>query len=180
MVCDRCIMVVKQILDKQHLKILTVNLGEAEVENLLNEEQLSALGTELLAVGFELLDDRKRKLIERVKTLIIEKIHHVDDVLRKKKFSVFLQEQLAIEYSYLSTLFSQIEGITIEQFIILQRIERTKELLEYNELTLSEIAYKLDYSSVQHLSTQFKKITGLTPSHFKTIKRQKRKSLDRL
>jgi len=180
MVCDRCIMVVRQILDKQHLSTLAVNLGEAEVEGILDQEQLKRLEVELLAVGFELLDDRKRRLIERVKTVIIEKIHNVGDMLRKEKFSVFLQEQLAIDYSYLSTLFSQTEGITIEQFIILQRIERAKELLVYNELTLSEIAYKLDYSSVQHLSTQFKKVTGLTPSHFKTIKKQKRKSLDSL
>ena len=132
----------------------------------------------LSEVGFELLDDRRHKLVEKVKSLLIERLY--GDVSMKVNFSTFLQQELTIDYNYLSNLFSQTEGVTIEQFIIMQRIERAKELLVYDELTLSEIAYKLDYSSVQHLSTQFKKITGLTPSHFKSIKEKKRKPIDNL
>lgn len=180
MVCNRCVMVVRQILEELNIRPLSVILGEVELEKELDKAQFQSLKERLIAVGFELLDDKKHKLVERAKTLLIERIHYVDEVNMKVNFSVFLQQELAIDYNYLSTLFSQTEGVTIEQFIILQRIERAKELLVYNELTLSEIAYKLGYSSVQHLSMQFKKITGLTPSHFKQIKERKRKPLDNL
>ncbi|WP_134088157.1 AraC family transcriptional regulator [Olivibacter sp. XZL3] len=180
MVCNRCLMVVRQILEELNIQPLSVCLGEVELDKELDKVQFQSLKDRLIAVGFELLDDKKHKLVERAKTLLIERIHHVDEVNMKVNFSVFLQQELAIDYNYLSTLFSQTEGVTIEQFIILQRIERAKELLVYNELTLSEIAYKLGYSSVQHLSMQFKKITGLTPSHFKQVKERKRKPLDNL
>jgi len=180
MVCNRCILVVKQLLDQLEIQYSSVLLGEINTYNQLSGNKLKSLGETLQQVGFELLDDRKHQLIEKAKTLLIEKIHHADSTDRKTNFSTFLQDQLSIDYNYLSSLFSQTEGFTIEQFVILQRVERAKELLVYNELTLSEIAYKLGYSSVQHLSTQFKKVTGLTPSHFKTIKEQKRKPLDSL
>ncbi|MEH6308360.1 AraC family transcriptional regulator [Olivibacter sp. CPCC 100613] len=180
MVCNRCVIVVKQIFENMNLCVSSVSLGEVELEKQLSKEQFQILEDRLTAVGFELLDNKRHKLIEKVKTVLIERIHNVNEINMKVNFSSFLQEQLAIDYNYLSTLFSQTEGLTIEQFIILQRIERAKELLVYNELTLSEIAYKLGYSSVQHLSTQFKKTTGLTPSHFKQIKEQRRKPLDKL
>ncbi|MCL4637531.1 MAG: AraC family transcriptional regulator [Pseudosphingobacterium sp.] len=180
MVCNRCVMVVRQILDTMGIQPVSVSLGEIALKEALPKERYHMLREELTAVGFELLDDKRQKLVEKVKTLLIERIHNVDEINMKVNFSVFLQQQLTIDYNYLSTLFSQTEGLTIEQFIILQRIERAKELLVYNELTLSEIAYKLGYSSVQHLSTQFKKITGLTPSHFKQIKDRKRKPLDQV
>lgn len=180
MVCNRCVIVVRQILENMGIYPLAVKLGEVELQQKLNEEEFQTLKNNLIAVGFELLDDKRHKLVERVKTLLIAQIHNVEVINMKVNFSVFLQQHLTIDYNYLSTLFSQTEGLTIEQFIILQRIERAKELLMYNELTLSEIAYKLGYSSVQHLSTQFKKVTGLTPSYFKQIKEYKRKPLDKL
>lgn len=173
-------MVVKQILDELNINYTSVVLGEInireEVSGILHEQLKEKLG----AVGFELLDDRRHKLVEKVKNLLIERLYGAEVVSMKVNFSTFLQGELNIDYNYLSNLFSQTEGITIEQFIIMQRIERAKELLVYDELTLSEIAYKLDYSSVQHLSTQFKKITGLTPSHFRSIKEKKRKPIDNL
>lgn len=173
-------MVVKQILDELNIDYTSVVLGEINIQKetprVLHEQLKEKLG----AVGFELLDDRRRKLVEKVKNLLIERLYGTEEVSMKVNFSTFLQGELNIDYNYLSNLFSQTEGITIEQFIIMQRIERAKELLVYDELTLSEIAYKLDYSSVQHLSTQFKKITGLTPSHFKSIKEKKRKPIDNL
>ena len=173
-------MVVKQILDELNINYTSVVLGEIniqeEVPSVLHEQLKEKLG----AVGFELLDDRRHKLVEKVKNLLIERLYGAEAVSMKVNFSTFLQRELNIDYNYLSNLFSQTEGITIEQFIIMQRIERAKELLVYDELTLSEIAYKLDYSSVQHLSTQFKKITGLTPSHFKSIKEKKRKPIDNI
>jgi len=180
MVCNRCILVVQQIFDQLAIPVSSISLGEVDIDKELSESELNSIEEALKAVGFERLDDKKHQLIERVKNLIIQKLHQSEDVSMKENFSTYLQNGLAVEYHSLSTLFSQTEGITIEQFIILQRIERAKELLIYNELTLSEIAYKLGYSSVQHLSTQFKKITGLTPSHFKTIKEQRRKPLDQM
>ena len=180
MVCNRCIMVVKQILDELNIDYTSVVLGEIdvyqEIPRVLHEQLTEKLG----AVGFEVLDDRRHKLVEKVKNLLIERLYGTEEVSMKVNFSTFLQRELNIDYNYLSNLFSQTEGITIEQFIIMQRIERAKELLVYDELTLSEIAYKLNYSSVQHLSTQFKKITGLTPSHFKSIKEKKRKPIDNI
>ncbi|MGL2965918.1 helix-turn-helix domain-containing protein [Flavobacterium sp. XGLA_31] len=180
MVCQRCILVVKQELEKNNLMAETVQLGEITFKEELSEEQLTTLKDSLSAHGFEVLDDRKAMIIEKVKNIIVETIHGSDEIDLKRNFSDIIAHQIPIDYNYISSIFSTTEGITIEQFIILQRIERVKELLVYNELTLSEIAYKLGYSNVQHLSTQFKKVTGLTPSHFKLVKENKRKSLDQL
>ncbi|WP_316815473.1 AraC family transcriptional regulator [Pedobacter nyackensis] len=163
-----------------HIKPVSVQLGEVELEEDLSDMQMNDLRNWLSENGFELLDDRKMVLVERVKNLIIEIIHGADRIDLTIKLSYLIQQKLSIDYNYVSSLFSNIEGITIEQYIILQRIERAKEFLEYNELTLSEIAYKLGYSSVQYLSTQFKKATGFTPSHFKNIKENARRPLDQL
>lgn len=157
-----------------------VQLGEVELIEDLSVTQMDYLRNCLSEKGFELLDDRKMVLVEKVKNLIIEIIHGADRIDLTIKVSYLIQQKLSIDYNYISSLFSNIEGITIEQYIILQRIERAKEFLEYNELTLSEIAHKLGYSSVQYLSTQFKKATGFTPSHFKNIKENTRKPLDQL
>lgn len=182
MVCNRCVMVVRQILSELRLTPGVIRLGEAELDlsEPLSPGQQEQLRIKLAESGFELLDDRKKKLVEKVKNLVTTLIHGTGEIDLDTPMSSYIQRQSEVDYKYLSSLFSATEGITIEQYIILQRIERVKELLVYNELTLSEIAYKLGYKSVQHLSTQFKKITGLTPSHFKTLTGDKRKPLDQL
>ncbi len=180
MVCDRCIMMVKQCLAALSIDYNKVELGEIALNQPLTNEHFLALKVELHQLGFELLDDRKASLVTKIKSCIIKYIHCDDDVLMNKKLSVLLSEKLGADYNYLSAFFSSIEGITIEKYVILQRIERAKELLEYNELNLSEIADKLCYSSVQHLSQQFKKITGLTPSQYKQSKEKSRKPLDQV
>ena len=178
MVCNRCVMVVRDELEKMGLEPLQVTLGEAEVKNDLKPDQKEALKGNLAALGFELLDDKKARLVEKIKNAVIEIIHYGEDLDNRLKFSKQIEQKVGVDYHQLTTLFSETEGTTIEKYIILQRIEKVKELLVYNELNLSEIAFKTGYSSVQHLSTQFKKITGLTPSHFKDIKDNKRKPLD--
>lgn len=180
MVCYRCIVVVKQVFEKMQILPVRIQLGEVELEEELSMIQLSYFKNWLSENGFELLDDRKMVLVEKVKNLIIEIIHGADRIDLTIKLSYLIQQKLKVDYNYISSLFSNMEGITIEQYIILQRIERAKEFLEYNELTLSEIAHKLGYSSVQYLSTQFKKATGFTPSHFKNLKENPRKPLDQL
>lgn len=180
MVCQRCIMVVKQELEKNNLTAFHIQLGEITFKDALSDAQIALLKKGLSAHGFEVLDDRKAMIIEKVKNIIVSIIHGTDAIELKRNFSDIIAQQIPVDYNYISSIFSTTEGITIEQFIILQRIERVKELLVYNELSLSEIAYKLGYSNVQHLSTQFKKVTGLTPSHFKLVKENKRKSLDQL
>jgi AraC family transcriptional regulator len=180
MVCQRCIMVVKQELEKNGLTAESVQLGEITFKDELPDDQITLLKKSLSTYGFEVLDDKKAMIIEKVKNIIVGIIHSSDEVDIKRNFSDIIAQQIPIDYNYISSIFSTTEGTTIEQFIILQRIERVKELLVYNELSLSEIAYKLGYSNVQHLSNQFKKITGLTPSHFKLIKDNKRTSLDQL
>jgi AraC family transcriptional regulator len=180
MVCSRCIAVVKQVFDKMHITPVQVQLGEVELKENLSDKQISYLSSWLSENGFELLNDRKMVLVEKVKNLIIEIIHGAERIDLTIKVSYLIQQKLHVDYNYISSLFSNVEGVTIEQYIILQRIERAKEFLEYNELTLSEIADKLGYSSVQYLSTQFKKATGLTPSHFKSIRESTRKPLDQL
>jgi AraC family transcriptional regulator len=168
MVCNRCKMVVEQELTKLGFKVDHVTLGEVTLpESELSKEQLERIDQALLQVGFERIDDRKARLIESVKNKIIERVHHVDSIDRKFNWSDILADELNHDYNSLSNLFSSVEGITIEQYIIRQKIERAKELLFYDELNLSEIALKLGYSSVAHLSSQFKKITGLTPSELK-------------
>jgi AraC-like DNA-binding protein len=177
MVCNRCIMVVRSELDKFGVKTLSVELGEAEIDRELSKEEKQRLTEVLQRLGFDLIDDKKSRVIERIKTLIVELVHEKDSQL-KTSLSDYLTTNLHQDYHYLSNLFSEVEGTTIEKFFINQKIEKVKELLVYDELSLSEIAYKMNYSSVAYLSSQFKKVTGLTPSHFKNIKTLKRKPLD--
>lgn len=172
MVCDRCILVVKQRLTALSLPYEKVELGEISWAKSPTDDQLNLLKQDLHLLGFELLDDRKASVVSQIKSCIIKYIHSDNDTEMNKKLSVLLSEKLNADYNYLSSLFSSIEGITIEKYVILQRIERAKELIAYNELSLNEISDKLCYSSVQHLSQQFKKITGLTPSQYKQSAKQ--------
>jgi AraC-like DNA-binding protein len=180
MVCDRCVLVVRGLLDKMDIGYKDVSLGEVELRRPPGPVQLQQLGDELASVGFELLDDKKSRVVERIKSVIIQLIHANEAEELNRKLSVILSEKLNLEYHYLAGLFSSIEGITIEKYVILQRVEKVKELLMYDELSLSEIADRLGYSSVQHLSQQFKKVTGLTASHFKGLKENKRKPIDKV
>lgn len=180
MVCDRCVMAVRQQLDKAGIAYRHIQLGEVELAAAPSEAQVHTLRNDLSALGFELLDDRKATVITQIKSAIIRLIHTQEGAELNKKLSVVLSEKLGLDYHYLSSLFSSTEGVTIEQYIIRQRIERAKELIIYDELTLSEIADTLGYSSVQHLSQQFKKITGMTPTDFRQLKENKRKPLDQV
>ncbi|WP_317165767.1 helix-turn-helix domain-containing protein [Chitinophaga agri] len=180
MVCNRCILVVQQELEKLDIPYANIQLGDVELQQVPAPQQLDALGKQLEALGFELLDDKKSALIEKIKTTIIRLIHGSDNEALNTKLSVILQEALAVDYHYLSTLFSSTEGLTIEKYVILQRIERVKELLQYDEMNLSEIADDMGYSSVQHLSQQFKKITGMTPTGYRQLKQNDRKPLDQV
>jgi YesN/AraC family two-component response regulator len=177
MVSLRCKMVVKDILEQVDIPYLSVELGEVNTCEELTAEQLKLLKERLKCADLELMDDKKAQLIEKIKGVIIEMIHY-DEELPKVKFSVYLSKKLNHNYTYLANLFSETEGTTIEHFMILHKIEKVKELIMYNDLNLSEIAWKLHYSSVAHLSHQFKKVTGLTPSFFKKLKNQKRKSIN--
>ncbi len=179
MVCNRCIMVVRSELEKLGFEPVQVQLGEVELKEDLPGPELNEFKNRLDELGFELMDDSKSKLIEKIKLLVIQLIHHGDGQMNQN-YSVYLSSKLNKEYNYLSHLFSEVEGTTIEKYIINQKIERVKELLVYNELTLSEIADSLGYSSVAHLSGQFRKVTGLTPSYFKQLKENKRKPLDQI
>ena len=172
MVCSRCIRLVDQRLNALSLPFEKVELGEVRMQAPLTEEQFNLLKQDLSLFGFELLDDRKASIVCQIKSCIIRYIHSDDKTVLNKKLSVILAEKINADYNYLSSLFSSVEGITIEKYVILQRIERAKELLAYNELSLNEIADKLCYSSVQHLSLQFKKVTGLTPSQYKQSAKQ--------
>lgn len=182
MVCDRCRMVVQQTFEALGLRPETVALGEVTVPGEIAPELRDKLDQSLLALGFERIDDRKGRLIESIKKEVIALIHHGDLSNRKFNWSDILSERLHYEYNYLSSLFSSVEGITLEQYIIRQKIEKVKELLLYDELNLSEIAHKLGYSSVAHLSGQFKKITGFTPSEMKKSRQieKNRKPLDKI
>ena len=177
MVSLRCKMVVKSELDKLGLHYGVVDLGEVEIHENLTDGQRNRLKYSLLKSGLELMDDKKAILVERIKNVIIEMVHYEDE-LPKTNFSDYLSEKLDYNYTYLASLFSETKGITIEQFMIHHKIEKVKELLLYDELTLSEIAWKLHYSSVAHLSHQFKKVTGLTPSYFKSLKNKRRSTLE--
>jgi len=179
MVSIRCKMFVKQELENLNLHYLIVELGEVEIEENISKETQQVLKAELLKSGFELMDDKRAMLIEKIKNLVVEMIHYSDDVPRTN-FSEYLSKKLKYDYHYLSNMFSEVKGITIEQYIISHKIERVKEFLIYNELTLSEIAYKLHYSSVAHLSNQFKKVTGLTPSFFRKMKHKRLIALENL
>jgi AraC family transcriptional regulator len=179
MVCDRCISAVRHELEAEEISFKNVQLGEVELSADPSPETLERLRDKLQQAGFELLDTKKSRIVEKIKTTIVSLIHHNESELNIK-LSALLEDKLGMDYHYLTTLFSAVEGITIEKYTILQRIEKAKELLMYDELSLSQIADLMGYSSVQHLSQQFKKITGLTPSHFKTLKENKRKPLDKL
>ncbi|MBI1937088.1 MAG: helix-turn-helix transcriptional regulator [Ignavibacteriales bacterium] len=181
MVCNRCIRVVKEELEKLSIVIKKISLGEVETESIINKETLEIIREMLEQNGFELIEDKKVKIIEKVKNIIIETIYGNEEFLSvSKNFSKLLEKEIGLDYRYMSTLFSSLESITIEQYIIIQKIERAKEFLKYGELTLSEIAYKLGYSSVQHLSNQFKKITGFSASEFKNITQNMRRPIDKL
>jgi AraC-like DNA-binding protein len=175
MVSNRCKMAVKEELKRLGLHFIMVDLGEVEIMENISAEQREQVKIALLNSGLELMDDNRAVLIEKIKTTIIEMVHHTDEII-KTNFSDFLSEKLNHDYTYLSKLFSEVQGTTIEQFIISHKIERIKELMIYDELNIKEIAFKMNYSSVAHLSNQFKKITGLSPSHFKQLK-DKRRSL---
>ncbi len=180
MVCIRCKMVVKDALRHLGLHYSNVDLGEADIiENDITPEQVEKFRSALLRSGLELMDDKKSILIQKIKTIIIELVHYSEEPM-VLKLSEHLSRELNYDYTYLSNLFSEVQGITIEKFYITHRIERVKELLVYNDLNLTEIAYQMHYSSVSHLSAQFKKVTGLTPTYFKQLKNKRRNMLDNL
>jgi AraC-like DNA-binding protein len=170
-------MVVKDALEKLGLKHIVLDLGQVEVLDEISAIQREKLKNILLMSGLELMDDKKAVLIEKIKNVIIEMVHYTDE-LPKVNYSEYISEKLQLDYTHISKLFSEVKGITIEQFIIAHKIERVKELLLYDELNLTQISYMLNYSSVAHLSRQFKKVTGLTPSFFKQLKDKKRTALD--
>ena len=179
MVCPRCIASVRDIFNELKIQTASIELGEVITSSDMNNVQKSQLKEKLVAQGFELLEDNKSKLIAKTKAIIVDQIHHEKGDL-KVNFSTLLMEKTNHEYSSLSRLFSSVEGITIERFILKQKIERVKELIFYNEMTFSEIAFHMDYSSVAYLSAQFKKETGMTPTQFKNQKKIDRKPLDTL
>lgn len=180
MVCNRCVKVVKEELENLGYQVDSIILGEASIQTK-DKINFDLINKVLVENGFELIDSRQSRIIEKIKITVIETIRNMaEGKLLDISFSDLLQENLNLSYQYLSTLFSSSEGITIEKYIILQKIEKVKELIVYDELSFSEIAYRLGYSSVQHLSNQFKKITGLTPSYFKKIKSLKRNPLDKI
>lgn len=180
MVCNRCIMAVRNELKKINVRPLRVELGEVEIENELTAKQHEQFNKGLESLGFELIDDKKSRIIQKIKNVIIEVIQNHNADTPKINYSQHIASKLNKDYTYLSNLFSEVEGTTIEKFIIAQKIEKVKELLVYDELSLSEIAYTMGYSSVGHLSNQFKKVTGLTPSYFKSIGNKKRRALDEI
>jgi len=179
MVSNRCKLAVKEELRRLGLHFILVDLGEIEIMEDITPEQKDELRSALLNSGLELMDDKRAVLIEKIKNAIIEMVHHTDEMI-KVNFSDYLSEKLNHDYTYLANLFSEIQGTTIEQFVIHHKIERIKELIIYDELNITEIAWKMNYSSVAHLSNQFKKITGLTPSHFKQLKVKRRSPIEEI
>ena len=179
MVSNRCKLAVKEELKKLGLHFIVVDLGEVEIMENISDELLEQLKIGLLSSGLELMDDRKAVLIEKIKNVITKMIHHSDE-LPKVNYSDHISEKLNHDYTYLSNIFSEVKGITIQQFIIIHKIERIKELIIYDELNITEIAWKMQYSSVAHLSNQFKKVTGLTPSHFKKLKDKRRSPIEEI
>lgn len=177
MVCPRCIDAVTDVLNQSGIEFSSIQLGEVNLKNELTKDQKENLQEQLLSKGFELLQDNKSKLISKIKSIIVNTIHHSGQELNFN-FSTLLSDELHHDYSYLSRLFSSVEGITIEKYILSQKVEKVKELLFYNEFTLSEIAFKMNYSSVAHLSAQFKKETGMTPTEFKQQRKPQHRSLD--
>lgn len=179
MVCNRCKTAVQNEFEKIGVHPIAVELGEVETAEEITQRQLSELENSLKQIGFELIDDKKSRLIEQIKTEIIRLVHHSEEI-ENENLSTILSDKLHYEYNYLSNLFSEVEGTTIEKYFISQRIEKVKELLVYDELSLSEIANQLGYSSTAYLSSQFKKITGLTPTFYKSLKETKRRNIDEL
>ena len=179
MVCIRCKMVVKSELEKLGVHYTSVELGEAEIREDISQEQLDRLSIALKKTGLELMDDKKSILVENIKAVIIELVHYNEEQV-KVNLSDYLSKKLNHDYTYLASLFSEVKGITIEQFYLAHKLEKVKELLVYDELNLTEIAFKLNYSSVSHLSNQFKKMTGLTPTHFKQLKYKRRGNLGKV
>lgn len=177
MVSMRCKMAVKEELKRMGLHFMLVDLGEIEIMEDISMAQREELKMALLQSGLELMDNKKMTLIERVKNVIIEMVHY-SDMLPKINYSDYISQKLNHDYTYLSNIFSEVKGITIQQFIIIHKIERAKELMLYDELNLTEISYRLDYSSAAHLSNQFKKITGFSPSHFKHLKEKRRQPIE--
>lgn len=179
MVSSRCKASVKETLRSLGLHFVIVDLGEVEVMETLSANQRAELDTELRKTGLELLDDKRAVLIERIKITIIEMVHHSDEII-KVNFSDYLAAKLDHDYTYLANLFSETQGCTIEQFVIQHKVERIKELIIYGELNITEIAWKMNYSSVAHLSNQFKKVTGLSPTHFKNLKDRRRRPIEEI
>ncbi|MWB94626.1 helix-turn-helix domain-containing protein [Flavobacterium sp. GA093] len=179
MVCSRCKMVVKAEFEKLEIEPISVELGEVELTKPITETEKATLLQNLQALGFDLIDDKKSKTIDKIKTLIIELVHHQNNEL-KTNLSDYLAQELHQDYNSLSNLFSEVENNTIEKYFINQKIEKVKELIIYNELSLSEIADMLNYSNVAHLSNQFKKVTGFTPTYFKNLKDKKRIQIENL
>jgi len=179
MVSTRCKIVVKEELKKLGLHFIVVDLGEVEIMENISFEQRENLKAALFSSGLELMDDKRAVLIEKIKNVIIEMVHHTDEFI-KINFSDFLSAKLNHDYTYMANLFSEVQGTTIEQFIISHKIERIKELIIYGELNITEIAWKMNYSSVAHLSNQFKKMTGLSPSHFKQLKNKRRSPIEEI
>lgn len=179
MVCSRCKMVVTSVFETMAIALVSVELGEVDLSEDIPEAQKQELKRRLGLLGFDIIDDKKHKTIDKIKTLIIDLVHHKNNDLNTN-LSEFLSMELHQDYNTLSNLFSEVENKTIEKYFISQKIEKVKELIMYDELSLSEIAYSLNYSSVSHLSHQFKKITGFSPTHFKNIKSIKRKQIEEL
>lgn len=179
MVCGRCEVAVKSELEKMELPVVSIKLGEIELSRELSKDETEKLANNLKSLGFELLEDEMSKTIEQIKNLVIDLVHYRNEKI-KVNLSTYLSEDLRQDYSALSKLFSESEGITIEHYFIAQKIEKAKELLVYGELTLGEIAFQLNYSNVAHLSNQFKKVTGFTPTHFKKMGENTRKQIDSL
>ncbi len=177
MVCIRCQMVVKSELEKLGLEYYDVKIGEANIVRNILPEKLEQLDVALRKSGLELMGNKKSILVEKIKNAIIDLVHYTDEQI-KINLSDYLSENLNHDYTYLANLFSEVKGLTIEKYYLTHKIEKVKELIVYDELNLSEIAYKMHYSSVAHLSNQFKKITGLTPSHFKSLKNKRRDTLE--
>lgn len=179
MVSNRCKLAVKDELKKLGLHFIVVDLGEVEIMEKITSEKRELLKEGLLNSGLELMDDKKSILIEKIKNIIIDMVHHTEESI-KINFSDYLSEKLNHNYTYLANLFSEVQGTTIEHFIISHKVERIKELIIYGELNVTEIAWKMGYSSVAHLSTQFKKVTGLSPTHFKQLKDKRRSPIEEI
>ena len=179
MVCNRCKTAVKSVIDNHNFQVRTIELGEIEIAEEISPVQLQSLNSELKHLGFEIIDSRKGRIIEKIKNIIVKMVHYSEGT-ENENLSAYIISQIPNDYKYLSNLFSEVEGTTIEKYFITQKIERVKELLVYDELTLSEISYRMGYSSSAYLSSQFKKVTGLTPTFYKSLKEHKRVNIDNL